>query len=125
LQKIWAFVGVNVALCFREVDDGIPRKDGTTRTPHPKALHIEIDKGNPVRCHHALEKVYSSVVNTFPLGIKMWLVRDHKLLTNTKAKAKAVSLQANQQWFLSNMETCITWELSTLAPWGQIYDISL
>ena len=44
----------------------------------------------------------------------MRLVRDHKLLTNTKAKAKAASLRTNQQRFLSNMETCITWELSTL-----------
>jgi len=44
----------------------------------------------------------------------MRLVRDYKLLTNTKAKAKADSLRSNQQRFLANMETCITWEISTL-----------
>jgi len=98
LQKeIWAFVGVDVALRFREVDDGVPQKEGTTCTPHPKALHIKIDKGDPAQCHHALEKLYSSSATMFPLGIKMQLVRDHKLLTNTKAKAKANSLRSNQQ----------------------------
>jgi len=115
LQKeIWSFVGVNVALRFREIDDGVPCKEGITRTLRPKALHIEIDKGDSARCHHALEKLYSSAATTFPLGIKMRLVQDHKLLTNTKAKAKADSLQANQHRFLLNMETCITWELLTL-----------
>jgi len=107
-KEIWYFVVVNVALRFREVDNGVPHKDGSTRTPRPKALHIEINKGDPTWCCHALEKLYSSLAATFPLRIKMQLVRDHKLLTNTKAKAKAMSLQANQQWFLSNMETCIT-----------------
>jgi len=45
----------------------------------------------------------------------MHLVCDYKLLTNTKAKAKADSLRMNQQQFLANMETCILWELSMLA----------
>jgi len=81
----------------------------------PKALHIEIDKGKLPSCHHLLENLYSSLVTMFPLDVKMHLVRDHKLLTNTKAKTKEASLRANQQRFLSsNIETCITWELSSL-----------
>jgi len=43
-KAIWSFIGVNVALRFREIDDGIPRKEGINRPPRPKALHIEIDK---------------------------------------------------------------------------------
>ncbi len=73
-KEIWSFVGVNVALRFREIDDGVPRKEGITRTPRPKALHIEIDKGDSAKCRHALEKLYSSAAITFPLGIKMRLV---------------------------------------------------
>jgi len=91
-KAIWSFIGVNVALRFREIDDGTPRKEGINRPPRPKALHIEIDKGDPANCRHALEKLYSSAATTFPLGIKMRLVRDQKLLTNMKAKAKAASL---------------------------------
>jgi len=91
-NEIWAFVGVKVALQFREIDDSVPCKDRSPRTPCPKALHIEIDKGDPASCWQALEKLYSSSANMFPLGIKMRLVWDHKLLTNMKAKAKAASL---------------------------------
>jgi len=49
-NKIWAFIGVNVALQFQEIDNGIPQKEGSLRTPCPKALHIVIDKGDPARC---------------------------------------------------------------------------
>ena len=114
-KEIGAFIGVQVALHIGEVDNGIHCKEGTTCTLGPKALHIEIDKGKLPSCHHLLENLYSSLVTMFPLDIKMHLVRDHKLLTNTKAKAKEASLRANQQRFLSsNIETCITWELSSL-----------
>jgi len=50
----------------------------------------------------------------FPLGIKMRLVRELRLLTNVDAKAKASSLQITQQWFLANMDSCILWEIATL-----------
>jgi len=44
----------------------------------------------------------------------MCLVHDLKLLTNTKAKEKAHSLQATQGQFLQQTETCITWEIVTI-----------
>ena len=113
-KEIWSFTGVQTALRFREIDDGVPRKPNQNRTPRPKALHIEIDKREPAQARHALERLYSSSAKTFPLGIKMRMVCDQKLLTNTKAKAKAASLRANQEQFLKNMETCISWEIATI-----------
>jgi len=106
-KKIWSFMGVHTALRFIEINDGILRKTNQNCTPRPKALHIEIDKRELVQARQALERLYSSLAKTFPLGIKMRLVCDHKLLTNTKAKAKAASPWANQERFLKNMETCI------------------
>jgi len=50
----------------------------------------------------------------FPLGIKMRLVRELRLLTNVNAKTKESSLQITQQWFLANMDSCILWEIATL-----------
>jgi len=44
----------------------------------------------------------------------MRFVRDHRLLTNTQAKAKAASLQAHQARFLVQMEMCLTWEVATV-----------
>jgi len=54
------------------------------------------------------------VATVFPLGIKMRLVRELRLLTNTDAKDKASSLQTTQQQFLANMDSCISWEIATL-----------
>jgi len=51
---------------------------------------------------------------SFSLGFKMRLICNHQLLTNTQAKAKATSLKAHQARFLSQMETCSTWEPATL-----------
>jgi len=80
----------------------------------PKALHIEIDTAEQSVSRKHIEKLYSSQAFTFPLGIKMRLVRDYRLLMNTHAKAKAASLCTNQQRFLQQMETCISWEIATL-----------
>jgi len=44
----------------------------------------------------------------------MQLVRDYKLLTNVRAKEKAKCLRSMQDHFLKNLQTCITWELSTI-----------
>jgi len=44
----------------------------------------------------------------------MRLVHDLKLLTNPKAKEKALSLRVTQDQFLHQMETCITWEIATI-----------
>jgi len=98
-------MGVHVALQFQEVDDGIPRK-GESRPTWPKALHIEINMVEQSASPKHNKKLYSSKATTFPLGTKMWLVRDYCLLTNTHAKAKAASLCTNQHRFLQQMETC-------------------
>jgi len=58
--------------------------------------------------------MYSSSAVNFPLGIKMHLVRDLKLLTNPKVKEKALSLCITQDQFLHQTETCITWEIATI-----------
>jgi len=44
----------------------------------------------------------------------MRMVRELHLLTNTDAKAKAASLRTTQQRFIDNMDSCISWELTTL-----------
>jgi len=42
------------------------------------------------------------------------MVRELCLLTNADVKAKAASLRTTQQWFLNNMDSCISWEVVTL-----------
>jgi len=44
----------------------------------------------------------------------MHMVRELCLLTNADAKAKSASLKTTQQWFLNNMDSCISWEVATL-----------
>jgi len=44
----------------------------------------------------------------------MRFVRDYHLLTNSQAKAKANCLRVHQECFLAQMETCTTWEITTL-----------
>jgi len=61
-----------------------------------------------------IKYLYSSKATVFPLGFKMRLIHDHRLLTNTQAKAKAASLKAHQARFLSQMEACSTWEPAAL-----------
>jgi len=95
------------------VDDGTPRK-GESQSTQPKALHIEIDTVEQLVSQKHIKKLYLSQATTFPLGIKMQLVRDYCLLTNTHAKAKAAILCTNQQRFLQQMETCISWETAML-----------
>jgi len=120
-QAIWEFTGVQVAIRFRAIADGTKKDynakpDPKAPKPPPpvKALHIEIDKRNQGGSRSRIEALYSSKATTFPLGIKMRFVRDHHLLTNSQAKAKAECLRAHQERFLNQMETCITWEISTL-----------
>jgi len=112
-KEIWAFMGVHIALWFWEVDNGILRK-GENKPTWPKALHIEIHMAEQSVSQKHIEKLYYSQATTFPLGIKMWQVRDYCLLTNTHVKAKAASLHINQQRFFQQMETCISWEIARL-----------
>jgi len=79
-----------------------------------KALHLDINKADSMDFKCRIEVIYSSMATTFPLGIKMRLVRDFRLLTNAKAKDKAQSLRATQGQFLCQTETCTTWEIATL-----------
>jgi len=90
-REIWNLTGVRVALCFRVINDG-NCKDGKTKSTPVKALHIEIDRVHQTLTRSCIEFLYSSRATVFPLGFKMRLVRDHQLLTNVQAKAKAASL---------------------------------
>jgi len=90
-REIWQFTGVSVSLRFREIDDGNGRLENREII---KALHIDLNKSDPQEYKCRLEALYSSSAKTFPLGIKMRLVRDFKLLTNINAKEKARSLRA-------------------------------
>jgi len=60
-----------------------------------------------------------------PPGIKMQMVRELCLLTNANAKAKAASLQTTQQRFLNNMDSCISWEVTTLELFDKATQASL
>jgi len=111
-REIWQFSGVSVALRFRDIDNGVA-KDTANRTI-VKALHLDINKADPPDSKKRIELMYASSVVNFPLGIKMRLVRDLKLLTNPKAKDKALSLRITQDQFLHQTETCITWEIATI-----------
>jgi len=102
-----------VVLRFRAIDDGA-NKYGKSKTTPIKALHIKIDQVHQMVTRSWIEYLYSSKPMIFPLGFKMHLVRDHQLLTNIQAMAKAASLWAHQARFLLQMETCSTWELATL-----------
>ncbi len=120
-QEIWNFTGVQVALRFRVIDDGKkvdkskPAEVQSTPKAAPiKALHIDIDQKHQGVNRARIEFLYSSSATVFPLGFKMRFVRDYRLLTNSQAKAKADCLRAHQERFLSQMETCTTWEIATL-----------
>jgi len=121
VQEIWNFTGIQVAIRFRAIDNGIkPDKSkkneakATPTQPPIKALHIDIDKVHQGVNRSRIEHLYSSSATVFPLGIKMRFVRDYKLLTNSQAKAKAECLRAHQERFLAQMETCTTWEIASL-----------
>jgi len=75
---------------------------------------MDIDKVHQGVNHSRLEYLYSSKATVFPLGIKMWFVHDHQLLTNFQAKAKAECLRTHQECFLAQMEMCTTWEILNL-----------
>jgi len=111
-REIWQFSGVSVALRFRDIDNGVA-KDTANHTI-VKALHLDINKADPPDSKKRIELMYASSAVNFPLGIKMRLVRDLKLLTNPKAKDKALSLRVTQDQFLHQTETCITWEIATI-----------
>jgi len=94
-REIWNVAGVHVALRYHTIDDGAKR-DGKTKSTLVKALHIEIDRTHQTVTRSQIKNLYSSKATVFPLGFKMQLVRDHRLLTNTQAKEKAASLRAHQ-----------------------------
>jgi len=86
----------------------------TSKDSSIKALHIEINKNDPLAFKARIKVLYSSSATTFLLRIKMRLVCDYKQLTNVHAKEKAKCLRSMQERFLKNSQTCITWELSTI-----------
>jgi len=114
-QDIWDLTRIQVALRYRIIDDG-KKKDGNDKNKQVpvKALHIEIDQVQQTMVRSRIEHLFSSKATVFPLGIKMRLVQDYHILMNAQAKAKADSLRLHQERFLAQMETCSTWEISTL-----------
>jgi len=114
-RDIWQLTGIQVALCYQVIDNR-KKKDGNDKTKRVpvKALHIEIDKVQKTTVQSRIKHLFSSKAMVFPLGIKMQSVRDYRILTNAQAKAKANSLRSHQEWFLAQIETCSTWEISTL-----------
>jgi len=97
------------------IDDGKKRDSNNKNKRVPiKALHIEIDQVHQTMVQSQIEHLFSLKATVFPLGIKMRLVRDYRILTNAQAKAKADCLRSHQELFLAQMETCSTWEILTL-----------
>jgi len=126
-KEIWQMTGVQVALRYQVINDGVPRKrqasntkDDKDKKPKPaaaaqvKALHLEINQLEPYTLKQWVEAVFSSTVEVFPLDMKMCLVCDARLLTNPMVKAKVMSLRSLQNRFTSQMELCLTWEIATL-----------
>jgi len=125
-KEIWQMTGVQVALRYRAIDDGVPKrkaadanKEGKEKSVKPtaapvKALHLEINVSEPYASRRRVETIFSSTAEVFPLDIKLRLVRDARLLTNPMVKAKATSLRSLQQRFGTQMESCLTWEIATL-----------
>jgi len=120
-QEIYNFTGVQVVVRYRAIDDG--KKVDKSKKLDPKAppppspvkvLHVDVDKAHYGVNRSRIEHLYLSSATVFPLGIKMRFVRDYRLLTNSQAKAKANCLRTHQERFLSNMETCTTWEIANL-----------
>jgi len=110
--RIWEITGVHIALCYQAIDDGIIKRDANNQK-RVKAIHIEVGKFSLTMSQNRLKRLYSLAATTFPLGIKMRLVCELWLLTNADAKAKA-TLRTTQQRFLDNMDSCISWGVSTL-----------
>jgi len=126
-KEIWQMTGVQVALHYRAIDHGIPKgrapnttKDHKEKAAKPmatapvKALHLEINVLEPYATCRRAETIFSSTVEVFPLDIKLHLVWDTWLLTNLMVKTKATSLRSLQNHFISQMESCLTWEIATL-----------
>jgi len=109
-SQIWETTGV-IALRYRAIDNRVTKRD-TANTKRVKELHIEVDKADPASSRNRIECLYSLAATVFPLGIKMWMVRELHLLTKADAKVKAASLQTTQQRFLDNMDSSISWGIS-------------
>jgi len=92
-QDIWDLTGIQIALRYHTIDDG-KKKDRNDKSKRVivKALHIKIDQVHQTMGCSCIEHLFSSKATVFPLGIKMRLVHDYHILTNTQAKAKADSL---------------------------------
>jgi len=92
-QTINQAMGVEVALHFWIISDGLPRHTFCT-CPRIKAIHMEVEKGMPSNKCKSIANLYSSTAQIFPLGIKMSLVPEVNSLTNPDANAQAVQLQS-------------------------------
>jgi len=104
-KEIWQMTGVQVALRYWAINDGVPKgrvtnatkdkkeKAPKTAAPAPvKALHLEINVSEPYALRCRVETIFSLTAEAFPLDIKLHLVWDARLLTNPTVKVKATSL---------------------------------
>jgi len=96
--------GVDVALRFCCIQDR-QTANAAHITGRVKAIHIEVEKGISSLQQTGLERIYSAKSRTFPLGIKMQLVSELQVLTNSHAYDKAIRLQSLQAKFLDCTET--------------------
>jgi len=112
-HEIRQITGVDVALTYRAIDGGF-NADLQQLQNCPKALHLEIDRKDLNSFQPAIEKLYSSASNTFPLGIQMHLVPAYERLTNGRAQEMYRKLQGIQQDFLVNTTTSMTRTIPTL-----------
>jgi len=103
-QQITQTTGVDVALHFRCIHDGL-RANTAYSKPRTKAIHMEVDKNTPLSQQACIQKMYASNARNFPLGIKMRLVPEFQSLTNADAYDKALKLQNLQAQFLARTKT--------------------
>jgi len=86
-HEIRWITGVNVSLTYREMDGG-PNGGSTPPRICVKAIHLDIHSKDFNNSQKAIEQLYSSDSNTFPLGIWMHLVPAYQRLTNSHAQDK-------------------------------------
>jgi len=70
-----------MVLRYWAIDNRVMKQDAANKK-RLTVLHIEVDKADPASSRNRIEQLYSSAATVFPLGIKMRMVRELRLLTN-------------------------------------------
>jgi len=104
LQKqIKQVTGIDTTLHFRAIQEIRPTQDNSNK-PQTKAIHIDVDQYTSSQSQQHIKRIYSPKAQTFPCGIKMWLVPfgNSADVDNAIKAAQLISLQAQ---FLVHKET--------------------